>query len=154
MARKLWKTLFTLCDNVRDDMFEDISPMEKKSLLTLTPSHRKILIAVLELREMGVEPITLKDLADHVKLTPGTISPLVEKLVSKKLLERTQNMNDRRAVDIKLAKFGETLFQSTSAKMAFLSQCFEKVISEEEFNSFIEKIEILNQVVKENCSCK
>ena len=79
MPSKLWKNIFELCDNVRDDMFKDISPTEQKSLLSLTPSHRKILIAVLELRELGVAPITLKDLADHVKLTPGTISPLVEK---------------------------------------------------------------------------
>ena len=154
MPSKLWKNIFELCDNVRDDMFKDISPTEQKSLLSLTPSHRKILIAVLELRKLGVAPITLKDLADHVKLTPGTISPLVEKLVSKKLLERTQNINDRRAVDIKLAQFGETLFNTTSARLDFLSQCLEKLISEEEFKSFIEKIEILNQVVKENCSCK
>ena len=71
MPSKLWKNIFELCDNVRDDMFKDISPTEQKSLLSLTPSHRKILIAVLELRELGVAPITLKDLADHVKLTPA-----------------------------------------------------------------------------------
>lgn len=50
----------------------------------LSPSHAYLLLAVLE--EPGIQPTAL---AEHLQLTPSTISRLLEKLEEKKLVVRT-----------------------------------------------------------------
>jgi MarR family transcriptional regulator, organic hydroperoxide resistance regulator len=50
----------------------------------LSPSHAYLLMAVLD--EPGIQPTTL---AEHLQLTPSTITRLIEKLEEKKLVVRT-----------------------------------------------------------------
>ena len=53
--------------------------------------------------------VTLKELAEAMKLAPATVSELVESLVKKDFLQRIQNPEDRRAVQITLTDHGQTL---------------------------------------------
>ena len=53
--------------------------------------------------------VTLKELAEAMKLAPATVSELVESLVKKNFLQRIQNPEDRRAVQITLTDHGQTL---------------------------------------------
>jgi DNA-binding MarR family transcriptional regulator len=64
---------------------------------------------VCRLTEEKPNGITLKELAEAMKLAPATVSELVESLVKKNFLQRIQNPDDRRAVQITLTDHGQTL---------------------------------------------
>ncbi len=51
-------------------------------------------------------PITPKELAARLALTTGTITPLLDNLVSAGLVERVPNPTDRRSVQIRLTATG------------------------------------------------
>ena len=74
---------------------------------------------VCRLTEDKPNGVTLKELAESMKLAPATVSELVESLVRKNFLQRIQNPDDRRAVQITLTEYGQTL----------LDQCTERVDS-------------------------
>ena len=56
---------------------------EEFAITGLAPSHAILLISVNE--KPGIQP---KELSDHMQLTPSTVTRLLEKLESKKLVER------------------------------------------------------------------
>ena len=64
---------------------------------------------VCRLTEEKPNGITLKELAEAMKLAPATVSELVESLVKKNFLQRVQNPEDRRAVQITLTDHGQTM---------------------------------------------
>ena len=64
---------------------------------------------VCRLTEEKPHGVTLKELAEAMKLAPATVSELVESLVKKDFLQRVQNPEDRRAVQITLTDHGQTL---------------------------------------------
>lgn len=64
---------------------------------------------VCRLTEEKPNGVTLKELAEAMKLAPATVSELVESLVKKDFLQRVQNPEDRRAVQITLTDHGQTL---------------------------------------------
>ena len=74
---------------------------------------------VCRLTEEKPNGVTLKELAEAMKLAPATVSELVESLVKKDFLQRIQNPEDRRAVQITLTEHGQTL----------LDQCIQCVDS-------------------------
>ena len=74
---------------------------------------------VCRLTEEKPNGVTLKELAEAMKLAPATVSELVESLVKKDFLQRVQNPDDRRAVQITLTDHGQTM----------LDQCIQCVDS-------------------------
>ena len=64
---------------------------------------------VCRLTEEKPNGVTLKELAEAMKLAPATVSELVESLVKKNFLQRVQNPEDRRAVQITLTNHGQTM---------------------------------------------
>lgn len=68
---------------------------------------------VCRLTEEKPNGVTLKELAEAMKLAPATVSELVESLVKKNFLQRIQNPEDRRAVQITLTDHGQTLLDES-----------------------------------------
>ena len=64
---------------------------------------------VCRLTEEKPNGVTLKELAEAMKLAPATVSELVESLVKKDFLQRVQNPEDRRAVQITLTDHGQMM---------------------------------------------
>ena len=64
---------------------------------------------VCRLTEDKPNGVTLKELAEAMKLAPATVSELVESLVKKNFLQRVQNPEDRRAVQITLTDHGQMM---------------------------------------------
>ena len=64
---------------------------------------------VCRLTEEKPNGVTLKELAEAMKLAPATVSELVESLVKKNFLQRVQNPEDRRAVQITLTDHGQMM---------------------------------------------
>jgi DNA-binding MarR family transcriptional regulator len=71
--------------------------------------------------------VTLKELAEAMKLAPATVSELVESLVKKNFLQRIQNPEDRRAVQITLTDHGQTLLDQC---IKCVNGLCEKLLSE------------------------
>ena len=81
---------------------------------------------VCRLTEEKPNGITLKELAEAMKLAPATVSELVESLVKKNFLQRVQNPEDRRAVQITLTAHGQTLLDES---IRCIDTLCEKLIS-------------------------
>ena len=72
---------------------------------------------VCRLTEEKPNGVTLKELAEAMKLAPATVSELVESLVRKNFLQRIQNPEDRRAVQITLTDYGQTLLDECTQRV-------------------------------------
>lgn len=76
--------------------------------------------------------ISLKMLAHHLQMTVPATSLLVEALVSRGLLERTPNPNDRRAVCIRISEKGRSFFEEVNGLVNKEMDELASVLSEEE----------------------
>ena len=77
---------------------------------------------VCRLTEEKPNGVTLKELAEAMKLAPATVSELVESLVKKDFLQRVQNPEDRRAVQITLTSHGQTLLDESIKRVEGLCE--------------------------------
>ena len=79
------------------------------SSIDVSIRQHQTMALVCRLTEEKPNGITLKELAESMKLAPATVSELVESLVKKDFLQRVQNPEDRRAVQITLTDHGQTM---------------------------------------------
>ena len=79
------------------------------SSIDVSVRQHQTMSLVCRLTEEKPNGITLKELAEAMKLAPATVSELVESLVKKDFLQRVQNPEDRRAVQITLTDHGQML---------------------------------------------
>jgi DNA-binding MarR family transcriptional regulator len=56
-------------------------------------------------------PLSARELADWVSLTPGTISPVLDRLEAKGWVRRTRSSEDRRRVDLDITEQGRSQWQ-------------------------------------------
>jgi len=56
-------------------------------------------------------PLSARELADWVSLTPGTISPVLDRLEAKAWVQRTRSAQDRRRVDLEITEQGRRQWQ-------------------------------------------
>ncbi len=104
-AAILRNAVFRLRDAFRNAA-EDAQDVMK---FDITVRENQTMEMVYRLTAEKPEGITLKELAFAMKLSPATLSELVDKLVKKGLLQRINNPNDRRAVMITLSDLGQSL---------------------------------------------
>jgi DNA-binding MarR family transcriptional regulator len=99
-----------------------IVPLLKKDLMRpelgeensdLSPSHFHILFL---LEDMGMQPMT--EIGKHLQINKSNLTPLIQKLIDKGLVERISNEKDRRYVNIDLTIEGIKLLKSFKDKMA------------------------------------
>ena len=79
------------------------------SSIDVSIRQHQTMALVCRLTEDKPNGVTLKELAEAMKLAPATVSELVESLVKKNFLQRVQNPEDRRAVQITLTDHGQML---------------------------------------------
>ena len=101
----LRKTVSRLYDAFR----ESAETIGNISSVDISIRQHQTMSLVCRLTEEKPNGITLKELAEAMKLAPATVSELVESLVKKNFLQRVQNPEDRRAVQITLTDHGQTL---------------------------------------------
>ena len=83
------------------------------SSIDISIRQHQTMSLVCRLTEEKPNGVTLKELAEAMKLAPATVSELVESLVKKNFLQRVQNPEDRRAVQITLTDHGQTLLDES-----------------------------------------
>ena len=101
----LRKTISRLYDAFR----EAAETIGSISSVDVSIRQHQTMSLVCRLTEEKPNGITLKELAEAMKLAPATVSELVESLVKKNFLQRVQNPEDRRAVQITLTDHGQTM---------------------------------------------
>ena len=101
----LRKTVSRLYDAFR----ESAETVGNISATDVSIRQHQTMSLVCRLTEEKPNGVTLKELAEAMKLAPATVSELVESLVKKNFLQRVQNPEDRRAVQITLTEHGQTL---------------------------------------------
>jgi len=102
MQRQLWTLVFEIADRLRDGFLEEQVECEELFQIMTVRQH-KIIRAVSILTQDKPEGITLKELAEFLKLAPCSVSETVEALVKLDTLVRKVNPNDRRAILITLS---------------------------------------------------
>ena len=96
--------------------------------LRLTPSQFDVIATLGD-----TEGMTCSELSAHTLVTKGTLTGVLDRLVSKGLIRRDGVMGDRRCIKISLTVKGGALFRKTfAAHLAFLRPFFQRALRPEE----------------------
>ena len=109
----LRKTVTRLNDAFR----EAVDTIGHFARIDVSVRQHQTMSLVCRLTEEKPNGVTLKELAEAMKLAPATVSELVESLVRKNFLQRVQNPEDRRAVQITLTEYGQTLLDECTQRV-------------------------------------
>jgi DNA-binding MarR family transcriptional regulator len=96
--------------------------------LRLTPSQFDVIATLGD-----TEGMTCSELSAKTLVTKGTLTGVLDRLVSKGLIRRDAMKGDRRYTKISLTEEGDVLFQKTfAAHIAFLRPFFERALCPKE----------------------
>lgn len=96
--------------------------------LRLTPSQFDVIATLGD-----TEGMTCSELSAKTLVTKGTLTGVLDRLVSKGLIRRDAMKGDRRYTKISLTEKGDALFRKTfAAHIAFLRPFFERALSPKE----------------------
>ena len=127
---RFWHDLFRIGDWLRDSAAP--SEAECGVFSDLSLRHLHVMRIVATLLEDCPEGITLKTLAEELKLTPGTVSCLVDTLVNRNALLRVQSKVDRREVKISLTPSSRELIEKISARIDVIAEDLLSCLTPEE----------------------
>ena len=89
----------------------------------VTVAQGRVMISLLE-REGQM----LSELAEHMKVSPATITGIIDRLVKRGLVERMQDAQDRRVLRASLTPAGERAVRSIQAPaVAFFRRVFDEM---------------------------
>src|SRR5581483_10930329 len=89
------------------------------------------------------EKPTMRDVAEHFKITAPSATFLVEELARSGLIERHANAKDRRKIELALTKKGRSIYKRASEKRSqVLHRMFEKLSEREraDLNRLLTKV--------------
>jgi DNA-binding MarR family transcriptional regulator len=89
---------------------------------------------------------TMRAIADHLRVKPASVTPVIEKMFKKKMLSRTPDKKDRRIIYISLTKSGLKTFIEKQKEMHKHIKKFFQKISEKNKK---ELLRIINTIVKD-----
>ena len=96
--------------------------------LRLTPSQFDVIATLGD-----TDGMTCSELSAKTLVTKGTLTGVLDRLASKRLIKRDAIRSDRRCTKISLTAKGDALFRKTfAAHIAFLRPFFERALSAEE----------------------
>jgi len=101
------------------------------AFLGLTGIQYTILISVRQLQ--GAEGVGVKEIADHLGLSGAFVTIEVGKLITRGLLHKRPNARDRRRVQLRVTKEGETALASLAPMQAEINDAIFASLDEEAF---------------------
>jgi DNA-binding MarR family transcriptional regulator len=96
--------------------------------LRLTPSQFDVIVTLGD-----TDGMTCSELSEKTLVTKGTLTGVLDRLVSKGLIRRDAIQKDRRYTKVSLTEKGDALFRQVfAAHIAFLRPFFERALSPQE----------------------
>lgn len=93
----------------------------------ISPSQMELLIAV-----KRSQPVSVKAIAEQMRLTPGAVTQLMEGLVAKRYIERQPDAHDHRITNVRLAEDGaQQLEQLWTRRTAMLRDIVKTLDTDE-----------------------
>lgn len=128
--------------------FNDILKIEQKALaesvlndLSITETHT--------IEAIGMyEPKTMSEVAQNLKITVGTLTTAINKLVKKGYVDRTRCEKDRRSVKIGLTRKGKLAYRIHEKFHHDMIKATVEGLSPEEEDVLIRSLEKLNEFFK------
>jgi len=97
----------------------DVAPLIMRSIRAEMRTHRGTELSVPQFRILNyvhrAAPVSLSEVADHMGLTLPSASKAIDALVSRRLVARTQDTDDRRRVVIALTPLGQSAWEKSRA---------------------------------------
>jgi DNA-binding MarR family transcriptional regulator len=88
---------------------------------------------------------TMKAIADHLKITPPSVTAIIADMEKKKIIERKTDPNDRRRVSIVFSKSAKVIYSSILKKK---NQVLKKMLSRLSAKDTKELERIINILIK------
>lgn len=113
----------------------------------LTVPQLMCLKAIGEFEEEGREDITVASIAQHVQLSAGTVSRIIDRLVRVDLISRSRTAKDRRKVCLALTESGLERFQAlpTPLQEEFMNKLL--ALPREERQSLLDSLQQLSSLM-------
>ena len=89
--------------------------------------------------------LRMKELAQKLGITTGTLTVQIEKLVKANLIERCDHPEDRRAIVVKLTEAGDEIYQHHNQLHLALVKDLTRHISDEQSEVLLECLSKMNQ---------
>ena len=139
-----WKQLFLLSDALERAALEhSAAQWGDFQYAGLTVSQSRTYVTLWKLLDTNPEGISLKTLAGKLGVTPGAASEMVDLLLNKGLLTRTQSKSDRRAICI---NFPEELKQRNKFTEQVIRREYDSILDplrpeeKKQFENLLQKI--------------
>ncbi|MDD3703117.1 MAG: MarR family transcriptional regulator [Victivallaceae bacterium] len=143
LSNDIWKKLFVMSDYLRDSA-EELNKTELVKLFKdLTFSQSRVFRTIMHMTDKEPGGLTLKSIAQRLNVSAAAASGMIDLLVQKGIVERSQNQVDRRAVSIRLT---DQMYSEIEQIGQFLSLKMNKLMtdfSEDEKKLFEDLLERL-----------
>ena len=139
----LWYLLSDCVDELRDAVIMSHTDRQVSEFMALTARQLRLIQAVCRLTRDNAEGISLKTLAEELRLSSSAVSLMVETLVQKDELERLQCSWDRRMVLIRLSPRGRVAVTGVREKLRRAMKEFIADMSGAEQERTVEMLERL-----------
>ncbi len=137
---RFWKVIFEITDRLRDNAMKELSSYSEEAR-SLTFGQQKALKAISRAEQSGLGGLSLKELADQLELTSGTVSTLVESLVQRGGVVRTPRPDDRRTVRLRLSERGARMMAEGRRCFNRQTEPFWRQLPEQERNILNNRLE-------------
>ena len=144
----LWYLLSDCVDELRDVVILSHSERQVSEFMALTARQVRLLRAVCRLTRDNAEGISLKTLAEELKLSSSAVSLMVDTLVKKDELERLHSSRDRRMVLIRLSPRGRVAIIGVREKLRRAMKDYLADMSEPEQARTVEMLERLLERIR------
>ena len=126
LIQQLFERMFSLMKQIH----RDISPPEP----LLSPPQARLLFIIARCKDEG---ISVKELARIANITPGAITQFMDVLITKDLVRREEDPDDRRVIRLKLTPTARS--QMEKFRKDFLGSAARKfdVLSADELKEFV-----------------
>ena len=95
------------------------------------------------------EPITAAHLARHLGIRPSSLSPILNRLAARDLIERREHIGDRRAIELRLTPEGKRAMQASSVLDAERVASMLARLTDAERDAALRGLELLARAARE-----
>lgn len=144
---EFWEVCIECTDRMKDQAIKMFASQFHGMANDITIAQMKVIQAVIKLVEQQPEGPTLRNVADHLGITPGATSTAVDLLVRNGILLRQVNPNNRRAVCILPSQNLVELRKKLTEHFKFLFDQALNQLSEDEKNACIKATTLIEESI-------